>query len=244
MPKTPAWKKAEDEKLIQLAEAGYTNAEIAAVMPGRTLRAVKNRRVRLLTGKTGQRVNAPKADEIKRIRALADDGLTSRAIADEVGRTKGGIIRICQKHKIKLKHTPREGRRKAQGWTDARFMSDEEREKRRQAALKVEKQRQDEMQERIDAANEGALRLPLVTVELAPVVKWRSRAKDPHEPHHYNVRGLTVDQCRFAVTEAGPHEFCGKPVLRHSTWCPAHHSICHTGETVPLPKWLRKTMEE
>ena len=38
---------------------------------------------------------------------------------------------------------------------------------------------------------------------------------------------LKPRQCRYAVTEDGPHLFCGQPQQDGSPYCAAHHNLCY-----------------
>lgn len=50
---------------------------------------------------------------------------------------------------------------------------------------------------------------------------------------------LNSDECRYPVTDAAPHRFCGHPQTLGSHYCAEHHATCYLPGTA-MPK-IRNT---
>lgn len=60
----------------------------------------------------------------------------------------------------------------------------------------------------------------------APRARFLPVAKPPLD---LDVLQLTDGTCRYPVTKAVPHKFCGHPSLPGKSWCDAHHAHVYRG---------------
>jgi hypothetical protein len=196
---------------------------------------------------------APTEEELKTIRDLAAQGISGKLIGEKLGRSPNSIAGICHRNGIKLcarkrgdvrkvtaakaraKARPKAKPKKKEEWVNPSTMTKAERARRAGEAQEREEERKATIEDRLMAAAAGALRLPLVTVTKG---KGSTIGGQKKAPKIYRVDGLKMDQCRFPLTDEPPHLFCAKPCLPDSPYCPDHHPLCHSGQTVKLPKWL------
>ncbi len=197
------------------------------------------------------------AEVIEQTRKLAEvDGLSAREIAERMGVARGTILGRCHTYGIKLKGskaaagkaTARKVRAKkakpkakatVKGFRYTDTLNPDQLEAKR-AAARAANARTAETEKKLAAAAVGAVNLPLVTVKRKPCNHYRSRAKLPYKPRHYEVTGLKTTlpgfpgQCRFPMTEDAPFTFCGKAAAE-SRYCQAHHDICYqAGSAKPV----------
>lgn len=248
------WTDKEDATIRRLWNLGYPDDKIAGALAGRSAGAVAERRGKLGLRRRNSRKPPPSA-EIEKIAKLARDGLTVDVIAERIGRSVNSVRGICHRNDITLiprqakpakprkatKPRPK-GRPKPQRQNPHRKaadVSEEELERRREAAREAHERRAQEIQAAIEKANEGALGLPVVRVTRHEAAELPSWGKQNYFGHYYEVRGLTMDQCRFPVTDEPPHLFCGKPCQEDSSYCPEHSGICMTEARVPLKVLVR-----
>lgn len=57
------------------------------------------------------------------------------------------------------------------------------------------------------------------------------------KPTRFDSLDLTFDeigdgQCRYIVTEDSPFLYCGQPQKHESSYCRAHHDLCHSGRAL------------
>lgn len=56
---------------------------------------------------------------------------------------------------------------------------------------------------------------------------WKPRVVAA-ESLNLSLLDLAFGQCRYPTSETSPHFFCGQPQKKDSSFCLAHHAICHT----------------